>query len=189
MKSKWLLALVLAALALITLPAVAEQTAPPVAGVTVGGAFTLTDHHGAAVTEKSWPQKSKLVFFGFTHCPDICPAALQKVAAVMETLDPKGERFVPLFITLDPKRDTTSVLSEYVKLFTPHLIGLTGTEEQVKAVEKVYKVYASKSSNTDADYMVNHSGYIYFMSPDDQLLEVFSSDETTKNIIGKIRLH
>jgi protein SCO1/2 len=158
------------------------------AGVPVGGAFALTDHNGNAVTEKSWPGKYKLVFFGFTSCPDTCPAVLQKIAAVMENFDAAGERLVPLFITVDPARDTKDVMAKYVAGFNPHIIGLTGTEAQVKAAEEAYKVYATKVPGPSAHhYMNDHSAYIYLMSPDDQLLEAFSADETAKNMIVKIK--
>jgi len=169
---------------------VAPVAAPAVAGVQVGGAFSLTDHQGNAVTEKSWPGKYKLVFFGFTNCPDICPAALQKISAVMENYDAQGEKLAPLFITVDPQRDTQPVMAAYVGGYNPHILGLTGTSEQIKAAEDSYKVYAARAMETPAgDYMMDHSAYIYLMSLDDRLLEVFGSDETAESMIAKIRLH
>ena len=163
---------------------------PAVAGVQVGGEFSLTDHKGNAVTEKSWPGKYKLVFFGFTHCPDVCPTTLQKLSAVMENYDAKGEKLAPLFITVDPERDTPAVLAGYLGQYNPNIAGLTGTPEQVKAAEDAYKVYSAKTAGAPAgDYMMDHSGYIYLMSPDDKLLEVLGSDETAETIIAKIKLH
>ena len=163
----------------------AEQTT--VAGVPIGGKFSLTDHKGHSVTEKSWPGKYKLVFFGFTHCPDTCPATLQKIAVVMEHSDPQGKKIVPLFVTVDPATDTPPVMAKYVGAFNPHIIGLTGTEAQIKAAEDAYKVYASKvPGKAPEEDMVDHSAYIYLMSPDDKFLEVFSVDETAENMISKI---
>jgi cytochrome oxidase Cu insertion factor (SCO1/SenC/PrrC family) len=163
----------------------------PMAGVPVGGAFSLTDQTGKPVTEKSWPGKYKLVFFGYTHCPDTCPATLQKLAAVMQNLDPKGEKLVPLFITVDPERDTVDVMAKYVANFGPTIVGLTGTEAQIKAVEETYKVYAAKqpgqSKGDYAEYLEDHSAYVYLMSPDDKLLQTLSFDETAETMIGKIK--
>jgi protein SCO1/2 len=162
-----------------------------VAGVPIGGAFSLVDHKGKPVTEKSWPGRYKLVFFGFTHCPDTCPATLQKMTAIMEKLDPKGGKIVPLFITVDPSRDTASVMAKYVANFSPAIVGLTGTEAQIRAVEETYKVYAAKvpgQSNEDyAEYMEDHSAYIYLMSPDDKLLQVFSFEAPAEAMMAKIK--
>jgi protein SCO1/2 len=174
------------------MPEVANASAPAaaetVAGVPVGGAFTLTDHKGNAVTEKSWPGKYKLVFFGFTHCPDTCPATLQKLAALMESYDAKGEKLAPLFITVDPEHDTQEVMAAYVGGYNPNIIGLTGTLEQVRAAEDGYKVYAAQGAGASAN-MMDHSSYVYLMSPDDKLLEVFGSAETAESMIAKIKLH
>jgi protein SCO1/2 len=203
MKPSWtrFLILALAGLALGAAVAVfqgrgyAPLVAQEMPGIHVGGAFTLTDQSGKTVTEKSWPGKYKLVFFGFTHCPDTCPAALQKMAVIMQHLDqnndPWGAKIVPLFITVDPARDTAAVMAKYVTVFNPHIVGLTGSEAQIKSVEEAYKVYAAKKpgqSNDDyAEYMEDHSAYVYLMSPDDKLLQVFSFDETAEAMIGKIK--
>lgn len=186
-------------------PAAPEAAAPAVAGVQPGGAFSLVDKAGQPVTEKSWPGKYKLVFFGFTNCPDICPAGLTKLAALMQSYDPKGDKLVPLFITVDPARDTPAVVGEYASKFSPLIVGLTGTEEQIKAVQSTYKVYAAKRTEPAApahdgheghdgmdmgqNYGVDHSAYVYLMTPDDQLLEVFGADETAEAMVAKIKLH
>lgn len=159
-------------------------------GVKVGGAFSLTDHNGKSVTEKSWPGKYKLVFFGYTSCPDTCPATLQKITTVIEHADPKGERIAPLFMTVDPERDTPDRLKLYLQSYNPHIVGLTGTTAQVKAAEETYRVYAAKKpgQNKDdyLDYLEDHSAYVYLMSPDDKLLQTFSSDDAAENIITKV---
>jgi protein SCO1/2 len=171
--------------------AVEPAAGQAMAGVSVGGPFTLVDHTGKKVTEKSWPGKYKLVFFGFTHCPDTCPATLQKMSAIMDHTDPKGEKIAPLFITVDPERDTSQALAAYVKNFSPFITGLTGTPSQIKAVEQSYKVYAAKSpkqSNEEyAEYMEDHSAYIYLMSPDDKLLETFAFDDPAEGMVAKIK--
>jgi cytochrome oxidase Cu insertion factor (SCO1/SenC/PrrC family) len=175
--------------------AVISETKPaagaPMPGVAVGGSFSLTDHTGKPVTEKSWPGRYKLVFFGYTHCPDTCPATLQKFTAIMQQLDPKGEKIVPLFVTVDPERDTAPVLAKYVANFSPTIVGLTGAPAQIKAVEETYKVYAAKqpgqSKEDYAEYLEDHSAYVYLMSPDDKLLQTLSFDETAEGMIGKIK--
>jgi protein SCO1/2 len=164
--------------------------APAVAGSAITGAFSLTDHHGVAVTEKSYAGKYKLVFFGFTNCPAICPATLQKISTVMENYDATGAKLAPLFITTDVERDTKDVMAAYVAKYNANIVGLTGTPEQIKTAEESYKVYATKTAGTDdKNYMMDHSSYVYLMSPEDQLLEIFSAEETAEAMISKIKAH
>lgn len=134
----------------------------------VGGPFTLTDHTGRKVTDKDYRGKFTLVFFGFTYCPDVCPTALQTMAAALEMLGPKAERLVPLFITVDPERDTPEQLAQYVASFTPALVGLTGTRPEIDTVMKEYRVYAQKVEDpkSTAGYTMNHSSIVYLMGPD-----------------------
>lgn len=163
---------------------VSPAKAEPMAGATVGGGFTLVNHKGQKVTEKSWPGKYKLVFFGFTSCPDTCPVTLQKIAAVIDKIDPKAQKLAPLFITVDPEVDTPKVMAAYVANFNPHIIGLTGTQKQIDAAVNVYKVYASKQAGSAN---VDHSAYVYLMSPDDQLLQTFSVDDEAGVMADKIK--
>lgn len=162
------------------------QNAPPMpkeAGSSVGGAFSLTDHNGQAVTHQSWPGKYKLVFFGFTHCPDVCPAALDKITTALNALGTDAEKIQPLFITVDPKRDTAEVMKAYVASYHASITGLTGSEEQIKAVEDAYKVYAAKAPGGDAAYyMMDHSGYIYLMSPDDRMVKILRSSDPAEKL-------
>ncbi|HEX2753515.1 MAG TPA: SCO family protein [Alphaproteobacteria bacterium] len=167
-----------------------EKTEQKVAGSTVGGAFTLTDHNGNAVTEKSWPGKKKLVFFGFTYCPDVCPAGLEKITTVLNALGDSVAEVQPLFISTDPKRDTPERLKEYLADYHASLVGLTGTEEQIEQAKSAYKVYAAKAEGGDAEnYLINHSAYVYLMSEDDALLEIFGSSDTPETMVPKIRPH
>jgi cytochrome oxidase Cu insertion factor (SCO1/SenC/PrrC family) len=139
----------------------------------VGGPFTLTDHNGREVTEKTFLGKYMLIFFGFTFCPDVCPTELQVITAALDEMGPAGEKIQPLFITVDPERDTPEVLKAYVSNFGPRLIGLTGTPEQVAAAAKAYRVYYAKVSNSGsaADYMMDHSTIIYLMGPDGRFVK------------------
>lgn len=169
---------------------VAETTEQKVAGSTVGGAFSLTDHNGNAVTESAWPGKKKLVFFGFTYCPDVCPAGLDKMTTVLEALGDSADQIQPLFFSTDPKRDTPERMKEYLADYDDSFVGLTGTEEQVEQAKSVYKVYAAKAEGGDAEnYLMNHSSYIYLMSEDDALLEIFGSSDTPETIVPKVQQH
>lgn len=156
----------------------------------IGGAFSLTDHTGKAVTEKSWPGKHKLVFFGFTHCPEICPMTLTRIAEAMEKDKSAFENVQVLFITTDPARDTPEVMKEYVANFNPAITGLTGDEKHVKDVETAYKVYSAKRSIDDGkDYTMDHSAFIYLMSPDDKMLEILRSETAPEEIAAKVKAH
>ncbi|KAJ9624072.1 Cu-binding protein [Taxawa tesnikishii (nom. ined.)] len=132
----------------------------------VGGPFSLTDHNGKPFTNEDMKGKYALVYFGFTHCPDICPEELDKMAGMIDRVKEKhGNVLLPVFITCDPARDTPEVTKEYLKEFHPDIIGLTGTYEQVKHVCKQYRVYFStpKDVKPGEDYLVDHSIYFYLM--------------------------
>ncbi|MBX9589808.1 MAG: SCO family protein [Hyphomonadaceae bacterium] len=146
----------------------------PAAGVKVmgqalvGGPFTLTDHTGKRVTEQDFRGRTMLVFFGFTYCPDVCPSALQVASAALDKLGPKADRVVPLFISVDPERDTPAQLASYVQSFHPRLVGLTGTPAEIDAVVKAYRVYVKKvpDPKSSAGYTIDHTSLIYVMGPD-----------------------
>lgn len=152
----------------------------------LGGPFHLTDQNGHSVTEKSWPNKYLLVYFGFTHCPDVCPTGLNKIAEALNSLpQPQLEKLQPLFITVDPGRDRAADLKTYTGLFHPKLIGLTGTEAQIEQVESAYKVYAQKQDN-GPDYMVNHSAFTYLMNPKGDAIGLYSNDITPQDMEKQI---
>ena len=152
----------------------------------IKGQFSLTDHNGQPVTEKSWPGKYLLVYFGFTHCPDVCPTGLNKIAEALNALPAgKGEKIQPVFITVDPARDTAADLKNYVGLFHPKLVGLTGTEAQIEAVKAAYKVYAQKQGY-EPDYMVNHSAFTYLQDPYGQIVRIYSHDTTSGDMAKQI---
>jgi cytochrome oxidase Cu insertion factor (SCO1/SenC/PrrC family) len=165
----------------------AEPMPPLVSGVK--SAFTLKDHEGRDVTEKSWPGKYLLVFFGFTHCPDVCPVTLDKMTSVLNKLGDKAEMIQPLFITVDPKRDTEKVMKEYVGNFHKSILGLTGTPEQIKAAEDAFKVYAAMT-NADPngrEYSFDHSGYVYLMTPEGGMAEIIRTQDKAADITDKIK--
>ncbi|HYD17644.1 MAG TPA: SCO family protein [Patescibacteria group bacterium] len=159
-----------------------------VAGSTVGGAFSLVDGDGNQVTEKSWPGKYKLVFFGFTSCPEICPVTMDAMVEALEKLGPAAEKIQALFITTDPARDTPAVVKDYASKFGKSIIGLTGTEEQLKDAETKYKVYAAKRSTEDGkNYTIDHSGFVYLMSPDDKMVAIMKGSDGSDTIAAKIK--
>lgn len=136
-------------------------------GVSMGGPFTLVNTAGETVTEASFRGRWMLLYFGFTFCPDVCPTDLQTISAALDRLGPLGARVVPVFITIDPERDTPAVLGEYTKLFDERLVGLTGSREQVAAAAKAYRVYYARAKSKDTtDYTMDHSAFIYLVGPD-----------------------
>ncbi len=155
--------------------------------------FTLTDHTGRAVTDADYAGDWQLVFFGFTNCPDICPTTLAYMASVLDELGPRAEDVAPLFITVDPARDTVPVMAEYVAAFHPRLVGLTGTEAQVaEAAENFRTWYERVEDETAPDgYMMAHQGYMYLMRPDGGFEAVFQEqeqppEELAETILGHI---
>lgn len=171
-----------------TLAKIEPASGSALAGADIGGPFTLIDHNGSEVTEKTFGDKYRLMFFGFTFCPDVCPAGLQKMTAALNRLGPEAERVQPLFVTIDPERDTPEVMAAYVAEFHPRLIGLTGTLEQIKHVESSYKVYAARVDDPAfSDYTMNHSSFTFLMSPENELLSLFSSTDTPDDMAAEIR--
>jgi len=134
----------------------------------VGGPFTLIDHTGKRVTDQDFRGKFLLVFFGFTNCPDVCPTALQVMAAALDKLGPNAARITPVLISVDPAHDTPAVLATYVASFHPRLVGLTGSQAEIDAVAKAYRVYVKKvpDPKSTAGYTMDHSSIIYVMGPD-----------------------
>jgi cytochrome oxidase Cu insertion factor (SCO1/SenC/PrrC family) len=169
-----------AAAALAIFPEARERllpaSAPSVGRALVGGPFTLTDQTGKRVTDKDFRGRYTLVFFGFTYCPDVCPSALQVMAAALDKLGPQGQKITPLFITVDPERDSPAQLASYLKSFHPRLVGLTGTPAEIEAVTKAYRVYVKKVADpkSSAGYTFDHSAIIYLMGPDGAYLAHFT---------------
>lgn len=144
----------------------------------IGGPFTLVDQTGKTVTDKDFRGRYMLVFFGFTHCPDVCPAELQVIAQALADLGPKASEVVPVFISLDPERDTPAVVGAYVKNFGANFVGLTGSPEAVAAAAKSYRVayskYEYKDSSGKTDYSIDHSTIAYLMDKNGEYVAHFS---------------
>ncbi|SFP84297.1 SCO family protein [Tranquillimonas alkanivorans] len=149
--------------------------------------FSLVDHTGRAVTEEDYADRWQLVFFGFTYCPDICPTTLAYMGTVLDLLGEKADRVAPLFVTVDPERDTPEVLSDYVAAFHPRLTGLTGTEAQVAAAAEAFKVYYERLEDESAPdgYLMAHSGHIYLMRPDGRFEAVFLEGDQSPEALAE----
>jgi protein SCO1/2 len=142
----------------------------------IGGPFSLVGADGKPVTDRDFRGRYMLIFFGFTHCPDICPAELQVIAQALEQLGDKAKKVVPILITLDPERDTPQAMANYVTSFGPNFVGLTGSPEAIAAAAKAYRVAYSKVENKDSagDYSVDHSALVYLMDPEGRYVTHFS---------------
>jgi protein SCO1/2 len=154
---------------------------------TVGGPFQLIDtRSGRQVTDQDFRGKWLLVFFGYTHCPDVCPTTLSEIADAMAKLGPLADRVQALFITVDPTRDTEQVLADYAAAFDPRIVGLTGTSDQVAAAASAYKVYYAKRVVGD-DYYMDHTGTVYVMRPDGTYDTSFLSTSDSAEVAQRLR--
>jgi protein SCO1/2 len=161
----------------------------------VGGPFRLTDHTGKTVTEQDFHGRYMLIYFGYSFCPDVCPTTLGVMAEALQKLGGGSQRVVPIFITIDPERDTPKVLADYMKAFGPQFVGLTGSPAAIKEVEKEYRVYAVKrpldpSKGNGSGYGMDHSSVLYLMGPNGRLVsfydEAISPDDLAKDLRAKI---
>ncbi|PDT64884.1 SCO family protein [Bradyrhizobium ottawaense] len=155
----------------------------------VGGPFQLIDQTGKPRSDGDFRGRLMLVYFGFTHCPDVCPTDLMAIGQALEQLGPDAEAVQPVFITLDPERDTAEHLAEYVPLFHPRLLGLTGSSEAIGAAAEAYKVYFAripigKGAN---DYTVDHTSFIYLMDRDGKYLGFFPPGTSAERMVEIIR--
>lgn len=156
-------------------------------GVALGGPFTLVDHTGRTVTERDFAGRALLVYFGYTYCPDVCPTELGTIAAAMDAMGPAGERVTPVFISIDPERDTPEALADYVSRFHPRLVGLTGSAEQVAQAARAYRVYYAKVAPRDTTgYLMDHSSFIYFVGPDGRVRSLFRPETAPEAIAATV---
>ncbi len=169
-------------------------------GISIGGDFTLTDHTGKIVTQENFKGEFLLIYFGYTFCPDVCPTELQRMSEVLRKLGTAADRVRPVFITIDPARDTAKVLAEYVGNFHPRMVGLTGTAAQIKAVAKAYGVSFGKSWATETgkkppgmspaqaekEYFMSHTSFVYLMGDDGRVRDIFRADVKDENMVKRI---
>jgi protein SCO1/2 len=154
----------------------------------VGGPFTLVDQHGQERTEQDFAGRYMLIYFGYTYCPDFCPMSLSNMTQAMDLLPPEAaEQVVPVFITVDPERDTVAQLAEYAPLFHPRLVALTGSAEATKQAAQAYRVYFAKAGDDDSDaYLMDHSTFIYLMGPDGDYVRHFAHNATPEEMAEAI---
>lgn len=177
---------------LMYFPGLRPQPRPPmtVTGqAALGGPFTLEDTKGNAVTEAVLNGHYSLIYFGYTFCPDICPLALQNMTQALQIAGPVADDVVPVFITIDPERDTKEVIGAYIGHFHPRMVGFTGTPEQIKAALSAYRVYAAKSAGSEGkpDYLMDHTGYIYLTDKQGRYVAHFPKDATPLDIANRLR--
>ncbi|MDI4666568.1 SCO family protein [Xanthobacter autotrophicus] len=141
----------------------------------VGGPFRLVDQTGAQVTEAALKGKPSLIFFGFTHCPDVCPTALFEMSEILTALGPDADKAQVFFVSVDPERDTPEALKSYLSSFAPQIRGLTGTPEAVDAIKKEYRVYSRKVPLKDGDYTMDHTAVVYLMDKNGSFVAPFNS--------------
>jgi protein SCO1/2 len=155
----------------------------------IGGPFVLIDGDHKTITSEDFRGKFMLVYFGYTFCPDVCPTTLNEIAEAMDKLGPVAARVQPIFITVDPKRDTPDVIKQYTASFSPTLLGLTGTPEQVAKVAKEYRVYYAEHRTGPGpnDYSMDHSSIIYLMGPDGQFIEPIPADQTAAALASDLK--
>lgn len=183
----------LAAFALVAChPAQTQRERPPLAGARIGGPFALTDQDGHPFTDANLAGRYRIMYFGYTNCPDVCPVDMQNVGGALRLLDKSdpalSARIVPVFVTVDPARDTPAVLKQFVSAFYPRMIGLTGSPTQIAAAAKAYAVFFQKGDPSPAGgYLMNHSRQAYLMSPDGKPLALLPSDQSPQAVADEIK--
>lgn len=159
----------------------------------IGGPFTLVNHEGIAVTEKTYQGKPQLIYFGFSFCPDVCPTSLQRMGAATDLLGDKANDIYPIFITIDPERDTVESLKPYLSAngFPKNLIGLTGTQSQIDEATAAFRVYKKRVDDpiSAAGYTMDHTDIIYLMDKNGLFVEVFTSRNSPADIAKRVTQH
>jgi protein SCO1/2 len=180
--------------ALLALALAACQASPeaPLAGARIGGPFALVNQDGRPTTDKDFAGKYRLMYFGYTYCPDVCPVDLQKLMAgyaAFEKAEPEAAaRLAPIFVSVDPDRDKPAVLKQYVTAFHPKLTGLTGTPEQIATTAKAYAILYSKAGKPGAaDYLMDHSRLAYLFGPDGKPIALVPHDGTPDQIAAELK--
>jgi protein SCO1/2 len=160
---------------------------PTPAASAVGGPFQLTNQNGETVTDQNLKGRPFLVFFGFTHCPDVCPTTLFEVSEVLRAMGPDAQRVGALFVTVDPERDTAAALKDYLSSFHPALQGLTGDEAAIAAMVKAYRVYAKKIPLENGDYTMDHTALVYLMDKEGRFVAPFNLKRTPEEAASDLK--
>lgn len=153
----------------------------------IGGPYTLVNGQGQIVTQAAFEGHYTLLYFGYTHCVDICPLTLATVSAALDELGKRGESIIPVFISVDPERDTPKVLQDYVERFSPRIVGLTGSETQLQSVVKAFHVSARRQAPNGSGYLIDHSSLLYFMDGHNHLVGMIPVDASAHQIASELR--
>ena len=175
----------------LALAACSPAGEPPLEGANMGGAFTLTDHDGRTVTEKDFAGKYRIVYFGFTHCPDVCPTDLAVIGAGLRAFEKdapdRAAKVQPLFITVDPERDTPQVMKRYSQAFHPRILGLTGTPEQIADVAKKHALYYAKEPpQPGGGYNVNHGRMVVLFGPEGEPIALLPHEQGAEAVAAEL---
>lgn len=180
----------LAPLALLACSPAQPPSRPPLEGARIGGAFTLTDQNGESFSDAALAGKYRIMYFGYTFCPDVCPVDVQNIAAGLKLVEKSnpalGQRIVPVFVTIDPARDTPAVLKQFVSAFHPRMVGLTGTPDAIATVAKAFAIFYQKGEGTAGGYLMNHSRQAYLMSPNGKPLALLPQEGPPQAIADEI---
>lgn len=156
-------------------------------GSAIGGPFKLIDQNGKTITDQDMKGRPYLVFFGYTHCPDVCPTTLFELSEVLRALGKDADKTGALFISIDPERDTPAAMKDYLSSFDPHLIGATGDVKTIETVEKEYRVYAKKVPGEKGDYSMDHTALVYLMDKKGRFVAPFKLDRKPEEAAAELR--
>ena len=167
-------------------PTLADCSGTAIGGATIGGPFELIDQTGRTVTDADIITEPTLIYFGFTFCPDVCPLDLARNAAAVDILAERGIDVTPVFITIDPARDTPDVVGDYAANFHPDMIGLTGSDAQIAAASKAYKTFYAKADDDPEYYLMQHSTFSYLTLPDVGFVEFFRQVDSPEKVADTV---
>ena len=180
-------ALALAIVASVALWRLGDRNGQVTELAAVGGPYTLTDQNGKPRSDRDFRGRWMLLYFGYTYCPDVCPTTLAKVASALQKLGPAAEKIAPVFITIDPARDTPSVLKTYLAQFDPRFVGLTGTEAQIAKVAHSYRVYFAKHPLDGGNYAMDHSSVIYLIDPNGNFVKAYDDEASPAALAADLK--
>jgi protein SCO1/2 len=176
-----------ASIVLVVILVSGRDPVPSAGAAAIGGPFSLTDQNGRTVTDKDLRGHPFLVFFGFTHCPDVCPTSLFEISEVLGKLGPDAQKVSAVFVTIDPERDTPAAMKDYLSSFNPRFVGLTGDPAAIAAVAKEYRVYVKKVPLDNGDYTMDHTALVYLMDKDGRFVTPFNLKRTPEDAAADLR--
>ncbi|MCB1494574.1 MAG: SCO family protein [Bauldia sp.] len=164
-----------------------DEDSPPANVASIGGPFSLTDQHGETVTEADLKGHPSAMFFGYTFCPEVCPTTLLEMTSMMEKLGPDADKLKVYFVTVDPERDTQSVLAEYLQAFDPRIVGLTGSREAIDQALSAYRVFSRKVERDKGPYLMDHTAGVYLLNSDGTFTGTIAYQEDEETAMAKLK--